>query len=289
MDGFRSKKAHYEDRGFELPRYGIHIESHRHSPGFRTGMHTHHHTSLIYIVSGRGKCITPDKQYEVFANTAILLKKDRPHQLIDNPNKAMTVFVLYFTDRPALLNESIIQPLFDCRPLTIPLHYAVPIRRALRQMLHEQNIKPSRYEIAIQQCLALIMLNLYRISISRNGHDTKYFALNSSSRVKTVLDYVADVYYENHNLPEAAKAANLSQRQFTNICRKLKGKTFVQYLNSIRAEQAGELLKKTNMPVSAVAFEVGFEELSTFYRAFKKYQGVSPVSFRKNQTVGGPK
>jgi transcriptional regulator GlxA family with amidase domain len=102
----------------------------------------------------------------------------------------------------------------------------------------------------------------------------------SIERVKQVLDYVEQRYYEPHNLSGTSRMAYLSQRQFTNLCRKLKGKSFIEYVNTIRVQKAKELLVNTDMPVSAVAFEVGFEEISTFYRAFRKYYRRPPLSFR---------
>ena len=69
---------------------------------------------------------------------------------------------------------------------------------------------------------------------------------------------------------DAARMARLSQRQFSSICRRLTGRSFIQHVNMVRTRKAVELLKNTDMSVTAIAFEVGYEELSTFYRAFKR-------------------
>jgi AraC-like DNA-binding protein len=122
------------------------------------------------------------------------------------------------------------------------------------------------------------MLMLYRLALS--GSENKA-SLKSHDRVLDVLDYVQSHYYETYTLSDIAADAGLSERQFANICRQLKGQSFVQYLNAIRTEKAKELLLNTSMSISAIAFEVGFEEISTFYRAFKKHQGQSPMSMRK--------
>jgi len=74
--------------------------------------------------------------------------------------------------------------------------------------------------------------------------------------------------------------AKVSQRQFTNLCRNLTGESFIKFLNSVRCEKAAELLKQTDMSAAAISFEVGYEELSTFYRAFKKNYKSSPIRFK---------
>ena len=285
MEQKNSQNADMRSLSPVLSDYGARIESHHHGPDFSTGMHAHKYASLIYIVSGQGKCITEVNEYELFANTAIMLTKGRSHQLVDKPRKAMVVFVLYFSEKSAGLSKQIIQPLFDSCFLTVPLHDARPIRRILRRMLHEQNTRPSQYQFAVKQCLGDIMLNLYRSSIDRDQENDIYAANTSLKRASAVLDHIESHYYEHHSQAEAAMSAHLSQRQFTNICRKLKGKSFVQFLNTLRIQKAKDLLKKTDMPVSAIAFEVGFEELSTFYRAFKKHVSLSPLDLRKTPVL----
>ncbi len=39
------------------------------------------------------------------------------------------------------------------------------------------------------------------------------------------------------------------------------------------------------MPILAIAFEVGYEELSTFYRAYKKHTGLNPLKLRKGRSI----
>lgn len=263
-----------------LPRYGVFIDSHHHGPEFRLAEHQHPYHSLLYIVSGQGQCRIGGKSYNLFANTAIMLKKGQVHQLIDKPAKAMVVFVVYFSEHVAAMNKEIFHPLLQSgRAVSIAVHQAQQLRRDLRQMFHEQDNRAAKFEIAIKQCLSSIVLQIYRTYLRK---DKIGYGLTDKSieRVQKVLEYIAGCYYESHNLSAAAKMAHLSQRQFTNLCRKLTNKSFVEYVNTIRVQKAKELLIDTDMPVSAIAFEVGFEEVSTFYRAFKKYYKTPPLTFR---------
>jgi AraC-like DNA-binding protein len=57
---------------------------------------------------------------------------------------------------------------------------------------------------------------------------------------------------------------------------------FIKFLNSIRCAKASELLKHTDKSVAAIAFEVGYEDLSTFYRAFKKIYKAPPKAMIVN-------
>jgi AraC-like DNA-binding protein len=267
-------------KGISLPDYGLLIESHRHESDFATDTHSHEYPSLMYIISGQGKCLIKKNEYELKTNTALLLRKGQKHQLIDKPKKAMVVFVIYFSERITEIKRNLIEPLANKNIVKVPIQYARRIRTFLRQMLYEQNNRPEHYKLALQQLLLYIIINLNRATVFEKKQAKKLTSSNSLERVNAVLDYIKIHYYERNSLPDVAKAASLSQRQFSNLCKKTTGRSYIQFLNSLRIKRAEELIKKTDMPVSDIAFEVGFEELSTFYRAYKKHQGANPLKQR---------
>ena len=265
----------------QLPPYGVLIESHHHEPNFKTGKHQHSYCSFVYVVSGMGRCEVDGAQQELESDSVLMLRRNQPHQLIDKSGRAMAVFVVYFKENLPLVEEAMASALFDTPFTRIPKHNSRQLRLLLRQMLYEQNTKPPFYRTALLQCFCSIMLMLYRLNSAPTGSDKA--KLSSAERVLEALRYVKSHYYEAFTLSDIAADAGLSDRQFSNICRQLKSQSFVQYLNEIRCQKARQLLTDTSMSVSAIAFEVGFEEVSTFYRAFKKHQGQSPLSFRKDR------
>lgn len=267
------------------PKRGVLIESHTHGPDFQTAPHSHPHHSLLYIVAGQGRCLIGKKSFDLVPNTAVILKANQPHQMIDAPGKAMTVFVVYFNRLLANSNAKILSSLLKSpEPILTPPHKAQRLRRTLRRMLHEQDRKPPQFDEAMRLCLSGILLELCRITASPN-YISGDINRKSEDRAAEVLEYIAEHFYEPQSLAGAAKMANLSQRQFTNMCRKIAGRSFVQYINQLRTQKAADLLENTNMPVAAIAFEVGFEELSTFYRAFKRFQKTSPLAFKKKHRM----
>lgn len=261
-----------------LPDYGVWIESHAKRPLFDNTGHSHDHPSILYVISGKGHVHFEDNQYELSSHSVIPLESKRMHQIIDQPRKAMTLFSLYFDNTE--MNKYIFDYLFTgSDPFDLPLYYAEQVKRNLRQMLYEQSHKPPGYKLGIRQRMELTILQLYRAKLQRSqqlASPTK----SSLDRVEATLDYIIENCHEQYTLSDGAKMANVSQRQFTNLCRKITGQSFVQFLNAYRCNRAKNLLENTEMPVSAIAFEVGFEELSSFYRAFRKHQKCSPLKYR---------
>lgn len=57
--------------------------------------------------------------------------------------------------------------------------------------------------------------------------------------------------------------------------------TPMQYLTEVRIETAKKLLTESDKDIVTVCFEVGYENLSTFYRVFKNSVNMSPNQYRK--------
>jgi transcriptional regulator GlxA family with amidase domain len=65
-------------------------------------------------------------------------------------------------------------------------------------------------------------------------------------------------------------------RRFKSAC----DTTPWQYLQSLRIEQARKLLETTNTPLEKIVNAVGYEDMSSFTRLFKKMTGLSPSQYR---------
>ncbi len=268
-----------------MPDYGVLIESHVHEADFKTKLHKHDYNSLLYVVSGQGRCVMRDTSFDLASNTVVMLRAGQSHQFIDAPNKAMTIFVTYFDDLPSTLNNKISRSLFEAgNKVSVPAYSRPKLRKLLRQMLHEQEGRPLLFETAIQQCLGIILVELLRIQAETKTSESSVVQHKNQTKTAEVLADISKNIYEHYSLAGAARMVGISQRQFTNLCRKLTGKSFNQYINQLRTKRAAYLLKNTTMSVAAIAFEVGYEELSTFYRAFKRFHNTSPTAMKANSS-----
>ncbi|MEZ6088733.1 MAG: helix-turn-helix transcriptional regulator [Pirellulaceae bacterium] len=81
-------------------------------------------------------------------------------------------------------------------------------------------------------------------------------------------------------LNDAAIATGMSRRTFTNRFKARTGTTWLEYVNVLRIRHAEILLKQADSKVTSVAFQCGFEDLTTFYRAFKRITGKNPSQMR---------
>jgi len=85
------------------------------------------------------------------------------------------------------------------------------------------------------------------------------------------------------SLATLAEAAATSPFHFLRCFRALVGMTPHQYLLRTRLHRAALRLRRSREPVSAIAFDAGFNDLSTFNRRFRRVMGASPSDFRRRQ------
>jgi two-component system response regulator YesN len=99
--------------------------------------------------------------------------------------------------------------------------------------------------------------------------------------VKQIMAKVKNNYKEDMSLKTLADKFNMNPSYLGQIFLKEVGCTFAQYLNHTRNKVGRDLILRTNMRMNDIATEIGYVDVSYFYRMFKKYYGVSPASLRE--------
>jgi len=83
-----------------------------------------------------------------------------------------------------------------------------------------------------------------------------------------------------HALAGLAREAAMSRYHFLRVFRQVVGMTPHQYVLRTRLHRAAVRLRGSQEPVSAIAFDAGFNDLSTFNRRFRRVMGASPSEWR---------
>lgn len=99
-------------------------------------------------------------------------------------------------------------------------------------------------------------------------------------RIRTLFSQRLE--WENCDLEDVAKALDMPARRLRfELAR--AGTSFSQVLSDFRYALARRLLARTEEPIERVVYLTGFSEPSTFYRAFKRWSGVTPLQYREEK------
>jgi YesN/AraC family two-component response regulator len=88
--------------------------------------------------------------------------------------------------------------------------------------------------------------------------------------------------FQTCTLEQVAKLFNLNPTYLSSLLKKHVGMNYKQLVQSQKLKYAVKLLKNTDMPVTEIANDIGYENVNFFYRKFKETYRCTPGDFRNN-------
>ena len=98
---------------------------------------------------------------------------------------------------------------------------------------------------------------------------------------KKVIAYLNKHYHENVTLERVAKALGFNKYYISHLFSEKMEISFKEYINQRRVYWACNKLLSTSYSITYIAYESGFSNIRTFYRAFHKYTGQTPTEYRE--------
>ena len=121
--------------------------------------------------------------------------------------------------------------------------------------------------------------NTARISRHNGFHWDNQFA--------NILRFL-ETHYETLTVKELAVRFGYSTRQLIRIIHSVTGKSFSQIQTELRMQKAARMLTSRTASMEAISAEIGFANLSSFYRAFKKFYNCSPKEYAASHSFSEP-
>ena len=98
---------------------------------------------------------------------------------------------------------------------------------------------------------------------------------------KEIISYVQQNFKKKISLKEFGEQFHLSEKYISRYFKEHFHITLSQYITHLRLEYAKQLLQDTDTPVTEIAMQSGYQNVSYFIRSFKKAYGVSPLKYKK--------
>ena len=95
------------------------------------------------------------------------------------------------------------------------------------------------------------------------------------------IEYIESHFVDEINAQKLADIAGLSIPHFNRLFRKLLRLSPMEYVLSLRVQEAQRLLSTTKLSMSEIAASVGFYDQSHFTQRFKRITGITPLQYRK--------
>jgi AraC-like DNA-binding protein len=104
---------------------------------------------------------------------------------------------------------------------------------------------------------------------------------SDANQIYESITYINENYAEDITAEQAAEKVNMSYSYFAKSFKAATGRTFTEYLNITRINEAEQMLINTDLSVSEIATRCGYNNISYFISLYKKHKGITPLSERK--------
>ena len=277
--------------GFEIPVQCIVMRAGK-GKEFRL-KHYHEYVELLYGLSECDiKIWAEGKVFEVKEGDLCIINSGTAHAVIsDIPESTYLVIkfvpqILYAAEQSVFEFKYLIPFLLDngkYRKVFLESELKnTDIPAIMNEIISEWQEKSYGYEIALRACVIRTALWLTRKWASE-GNELSGLHENSEGMryIKRAMEY-AEKEFETANSKDAAKLCNLSYSYFSRLFKKVMGKSFTEYVMSVKINESKKLLAKGEKSVTDIAMELGFSSVSYFAKQFKKETGLTPYKFVKD-------
>ena len=254
--------------------------------------HYHPELELHYNIKGEGLRFIGDNISNFVSDEMVLLGENLPHTwrckeeyFQHNPELNVEAMVVHFLPDclgKYLLNlpEAYLLPkLFEKAKSGMVIHGQTKDQLAvlMRNALHATNLE--RIIILLTMLKTLAETDEYETITSKNT----FYQSNESEtlRINKICTYTLTNYKKDITLEEVASLSNLSITSFCRYFKLMTKKTYYDFLIEIRVSHACRFLIENKLPTEMICFNCGFNNVSNFYRHFKKVTGMTPLDYKR--------
>jgi AraC-like DNA-binding protein len=99
--------------------------------------------------------------------------------------------------------------------------------------------------------------------------------------LENALDFIQKNYLDGPSLSDVAARSGMSDSSFSRFFKAHTGNTFSDHVISLKMWTARKLLSESNIAITDICYEAGFNNISNFNRAFLMHAGIKPSEYRK--------
>lgn len=186
---------------------------------------------------------------------------------------------LVIGDKGSIIERKYIEPLVQNKTLSL-FKISETLSRKLEEVFFEYEDKKFGVEINIRNILSSVLLEII-IENREKLIEKKIYKNLDSQRIKGMLDFIQKNYSNELTLKEIGEAVFIGERETLRCFARTIGISPIEYLKKYRVKVAANLLTTTDLPVTEICIQCGFNSPSYFSKSFQRVFNVTPREYRK--------
>jgi AraC family transcriptional regulator, exoenzyme S synthesis regulatory protein ExsA len=248
-----------------------------------------HKNCLLYIVQGRKGYESLDNYHLSNEHQVLFIRKGGfvLHQQFGKPYHAL---IFMFDDAdiksivaeyPGLLSKKIqTEGDFMDQPIVIELLSSPIIRSIFTSSINYLKQPSAESHISLELKFKELLVNLLRVK--ENNPFYLYLSWLCNDESTSFIKLIRDNSHFNFTTEELARTAAMSVSKFKRVFKNHFGVTPGKWLQEQRIARAIAMLSGENKTISEIAFQLGYSDVASFSKAFKKSTSKNPSDYLKN-------
>ena len=254
---------------------------------FQIPVHWHDEFEIIYVRSGFLTVSISGESYIGKTGEAFVVSPGNLH-LMGSQSGTVDYYTFLFplkyisfcTDD--MLDEKLLEPLNSGHLMICP-RVNDTAKELCEQLIkiYEAKNDESESKITTQVRTKIILLQ-FILEMWKKGFVIENDTSGRNTVEKEIVSYIQQNFTGKISLREFGEQFHLSEKYISRYFKEHFHITLSQYVTYLRLEHAKQLLQDTDIPVTDVAMQSGYQNVSYFIRSFQKAYAVSPLKYRKN-------
>lgn len=127
-----------------------------------------------------------------------------------------------------------------------------------------------------------LLLFLSDLDRENSDLDREYLNTECVEKIKRIHNFIIDDIKKHYTIDELSDKFGISPTLLKRNFNKVYGQSIYAYLKSYRLQKSQELLLRTDMNISQIAYQIGYENPNKYSSAFKSEYGITPSNFRNS-------
>ena len=254
---------------------------------FQIPVHWHDELEIIYVKSGFLTVNISGENYIGKPGDAFVVSPGNLH-FMGSQTGTVDYFTFLFPLKyiafrsDDMLDDKLIEPL-NSGHLMISPEIKDTVKEQCEQLarVYAAEIDKSESKITSQIRKKIILLQFIH-ELWKKGFIVENDTTGRNTVEKEMVSYIQQNYMGKILLREFGEQFHLSEKYISRYFKEHFHITLSQYVTYLRLEHAKQMLQETDISVTEVAMQSGYQNISYFIRSFKKTYGVSPLKYRKS-------
>lgn len=249
-------------------------------------MHVHEQYEIYYFISGNAEYLVEGSRYPLYSGCILIMRPSESHRVKIFESEKYERYTVNFSSEfvKNIDPQCRLLRAFDDRPLGRGnLYYPTQAAEEnIRKMFSEVFEVGDDYEkrLRITALLFLLLDMINKQFLSR----TDFAYSPPKSTAEKIMSFVNTHLFDDLTVPKLAKHFYLSTSQFGRIFRQASGSSPWEYITIKRLTAAREKIRG-GMTAQNAGICCGFNDYSSFFRAYVKYFGTSPKDDKEKQEL----